>query len=1115
MGIKMIIGRQSKVLSKAVYKDIGEALKNGKENIFLIVPEQYTLGAEESLIKTNGLKGLMGAEVLSLKRLGDRILKETGGLTKTFVDSHGKNMLLQKTLIEVQNQLKLYGASVRKPGFLQSIGDFIRELKENEIFPETLETLAKVLKPGIMTQKLEDIHIIYNHFNALLGEDRLDQEDRQSFICSKLPQGEFLKCAEFYFDGFQNFSNQDYKIIRGLINTTKEVRISLTLDFESKDTEIFRLTKNTFYRIKEMGAQEMISFEVEKIPFKKPKSASLCHLEKNSFAYPLEIYNDKVEDIILTQAQNTWEEVEKGAQKILSLVRDENFSYKDIIVLTGDLDEYGSIIKRIFAQYQIPFFMDDLRGIGDNQLIEGVMAILETIHGYFRFDDIFGFIKTGFSKITLEEAEDLENYALEFGIRGSQWEREFLKISENESLDLERLNALRVKLIEPLKDLREKMKGKKNCVFRTACLYEFLIEIGCLKKIEALINEFLDSENYEAMETYNQIWNILMEVFDQIGETMGAEEVSLEEYVGILKSGFQGYRLGIIPPYKDVINITDLKRSRSGEFQILMVFGLNEGIIPGTGSEPNLITDGERQILAGYDLYFQNNREFQMDQENFLVYELFTKPENRLYLYWALTDQEGNSRQPSILVSQITEIFPELEVFSTLNEGISSTWDKISGPDSTFWHFTHFLSTLDEEKDEEKYKIWGSTQEWFKKEKKYQGNLEALFKALNYQGVLDEIQPQEAINLYGKSMETSISRLEKYRQCPFSHFVAYGLKPKGRPVYEIKALEIGDLLHSVVEGFFKTVDENKLDVQELSKEKRDEIVEAIIAKKLPKIKSNVFNSSGQYQYLGKKLERVGKKSVDMLIEHLCAGAFVPKCHEFSFKEEIELPKAIKAMDLDTFKIWGKIDRLDLYENDGSTFVKIVDYKTGLKKLSYSDIYYGLSLQLLVYLDGAIKEIGGEEIFPGGTFYFHLDDPIPRVELADSVEGAINKAFKLNGLLLDEAVVIEAMDRERDKSQSEILPLHHSSESKLSRQEFKEILDYVGKTVIKQVTQIYKGDIRIKPYKKGSAYGCEYCDYKGICQFDEGIRQNAYDILEKSIKKDQFFHLIKEDDHEMD
>jgi ATP-dependent helicase/nuclease subunit B len=1115
MGITVITGRQSQLLSQRVYYQIGMALKFGKEKLYLLVPEQFTLGAEEALIKANLLPGLFNVEVLSPKRLGTRVLQETGGLTKIFVDVHGKNMLLQKTLGDLQNDLTIYGSSVRKTGFLQNISDLISELKQNDVTPAVLLNSRKELNHGIIAQKMDDIIAIYEHFNNQLGSDHKDEEDLRNLICDKIPFAGFLKNSEIWIDGFQNFSALDYKMIRSLVETAAEMHFAIPWDPTplARDHEVFQLTDRTMEAIKEIGARAQVGFNLDIVSLSEEKNPEFVHLEKNLFAFPKEKYEGAVQRIRLTQCQNTWEEVEMGAQRLLSFVRDGGLSFRDIVVLAGDLEEYGSIIKRVFTQYQIPFFMDDLLEIGDNHLVEAVVSALEAVMNNYRFDDIFGFVKTGFSPITLNECQDLENYVLEFGIRGKQWEKPFTKISKNEAINLENLNTLRMKLIDPLHELKTAVQDSTTCAEYTRGLYDFLLDIKTPERIESLIIELSGAGQNEVKEIYHQIWSILMEVFDQIVETMGGDIVSKDEYLQILKSGFQGYRLGIIPPYRDYVSITDLRRSRSSSFEALIIFGLNEGKIPGAGTEPNLFSDQERQILGSHQIKLQNNRSFQMEQERFLVYDLLTRPESELSIFWSLADMEGSSLQPSILLSQFIETFPEIEIQSTINQGVQGVWNKIGTPEGTLNHLVAYLRNHrngrkdvgmnSDEEDREIHKLWEVVMDWYRQHPKYQNEYDKLIVALNYTGIAPEMTEAEASRLYGKNLRSSITRLEKYRQCPFSHYVRYGLKPEPRPIYTIEAPEIGTLLHELVDGFFKKIKEEQLEIRNLPKIQRDQIVEDLMAACLPQIKTNVFNSSGQNRYLGKKLERVGKKSIEMLVQHLMAGDFEPAETELCFENEVMIPDS----ELGQIKIYGKIDRLDIFEKDGNTWIKIVDYKTGSRKLAYDDIYYGLSLQLLVYLDGAMTVIKTEEVIPGGTFYFYLDDPIPRVEFGENIQSAINKSFKLNGLLLDDTDVIAAMDHNSDGKNSEIITTSRS-EFKLTQAQFEDIINYVRKIVIREVRSIYQGDIRIRPFKKGTSNACQFCDYKGICQFDDEIIQAGYEVLMSSLKKDTFFQLIK-------
>lgn len=1113
MGLKIISGRRSGQLSQGIYQAIGEKLKENEDNLYLLVPEQFTLGAEAGLIKENKLKGLLGVEVLSPKRLGIRVLKESGGLNKMHMDRHGRNILLQKALVEVQEELTIYQPVIRQSGFLKKFASLISELKENELRPEDFREIP--LASGLLKQKLVDIGLIYEKYMALMGDNRLDEEDFHNLFCQKIKDVQFLKDASIFIDGFQNFSLLDYRLIENLMTQAKAVIIALPFDSHHRDAEVFKLTANTLERLKLIAMDHQLSFFHESLIAQKPGSLELSFLEKNLFAYPPETLTGPIENIRLFENQTIWDEVENGAAQILQLIREKNTSYGEIVVLAGDLELYANVIKGVFTQYEIPFFLDELRPIGDNHLIEAVITALEAIAGNYPSDAIFAYAKTGFSPISYQASRDLENYSLEFNIRGSLWRKPFTLISQNPALDLQQLNESRETLIQPLEDLRAKIKGSKSCTFMTTALYEFLEATKVSERLEQILENLSAKEDIETLEAYQQIWTILMKVFDQLVETMGEDIIQLDEYIRLLKAGISDYQLGLIPPQGNFITITDLRRSRSQAFSTLFVFGLNEGKIPGVGTEANLITDAERRILDSHQVHLQNNLAFQMEQEQFLIYDVLTRPQERLFIYWALSDLEGNSLQPSHLLSRLLTIFPDISITSSISQTSHRVWEQINRPEISLWKLIQYQkkqilpaneeAAMDQAREETL--IWQTVREWIENSS-YKSQYQEGLKALNYNGIQGSLLADQAEKLYGRKMTTSISRLEQFVKCPFSHYVKYGLTPGKRLAYTVEAPEIGNLLHEVVDGFFKRVAAENLELTALKDHQKEKIISDLMKERLPKIKKNVFNSRYQYQYLGKKLERVGTRSIDQIINQIKAGKFVPEKTEFQFE------KPLKPLVNGQVTIQGKIDRLDIYRRQGKTWIKIIDYKTGNKNLRYEDIYYGLSLQLVVYLDGALTVLNEENLMPGGIFYFHVDDPILRMDINidpqafnKKLEKELNKAFKLQGLLCDNEAVIAAMDENRDKSQSDILPVY-GSEALLNQQEFQLLLDYVRDLMRQQIKRIYGGEIKAQPYRKDQLTGCSYCDYQGICQFDPEISQEGYLPVTTTMKKQEFFERIE-------
>lgn len=1123
MRIRVIVGREGRLhinKSDYIYEEIGARLQRGRSKMYLLVPEQFTLGAERELMAYNRLPGLLGADVLSFKRLEYRILSEVGGIAKTFVDEHGKQMLLQKSIREVQKDLSVYRRSAGKLGFLENICAFISELKQSEITPEALEAAETEVGEGrILSQKLKDIRKIYGVYANLLSDERIDGDDRAKLLCAQIPKSDYLDRSLIWIDGFHTFSNQDFRIIEALAAKADCVTITLTLDPDKNapDASAFYVPGETLKRIEKIAND--LGFEAEIVNLEaavQPAVSGLDYLERNLFALRPRPYEEEPGDMAVVQCKNIWNEVEKGAQKIVELVRERGFRYKDIVVLAGDMETYGGSIKRAFSEYGIPFFMDDVKKVTENNFLEAVLAALETNRSHYAYEDIFTFVKTGFAPITPEEAQELENYVIEYGIRGNAWEKPFDRPSANEAVSLEVLNASRERLMAPFMTLRKNLRKSRTYADKTRSLVRFLEDINASATIDRLSEALRERGDFDSMGLYNQIWNILMEVFDQINSTMGEESTTLEEYISVLSGGFQSYTVGVIPSRQDVVNITDLMRSRHSEMKALLVFGMNEGVVPANSPSFNLLSERERSQLRKQEMELQDNSDFRRAQEDFLLYTLFAAPSEYLYLSYAMADAEGSTIPVSPLIPRIQAVFPKLTVTSALENTLSREWEAVATPRGTTSSLIHHLRELRYGKGtvlpEETKRLWQAVGKWYDEDDRYHTAFRQIQEALDYDGVDDRLSQGQAIRLFEPPIQASVSRLELYRKCPFSHYVEYGLKPVPRQEYEVEPPDIGTVLHHLIDAVYKEAEREQVSVKDLSQEKTDAMVDAILDETLPQVRHQVFNSTGQYQYLGRKLRRVSKRTVRVLVDHMRRGEFEFKYSEQQFSQILELPSFEE-----TVKVRGVIDRIDVYQREGDTFVKVIDYKSGNKTLNLAEIYYGLSLQLAVYMEAGLEILEGDNLIPGGTFYFHVDDPMLQVNKLDpeTLTAALNDSFKLNGIYLDDPRFTKAMDAEADKD-SEVISLK-SRNSKLSRDEFEDLLSYVKRVIIGMTEKILGGDIAVRPYKKGKETGCEYCPYKGICQFDESIGRASYDVLRTSIPRDEFIQRIKEGgkDNEMD
>ncbi|MDO4288250.1 MAG: PD-(D/E)XK nuclease family protein [Eubacterium sp.] len=1111
MGIEIITGRQGKRYpdkSREVYRQMGKALAAGEEKLLLIVPQDATLLAEQGLMDENGLEGLISAEVLSLERLGYRVFSEAGGLTRAFVDAHGVEMLLQKSVSEVAPELEVYKKSAAKLGFLDNICQFIGELKQNDIAPQDLETFLETMTGGrILEKKLRDILKIYSRFKENLGEERLDREDRAALVAEMIGQAEFLKGARIWIDGFESFSFLNFKIIEALARAAKSITMTLTCDINPTvgDASAFSVPLETLEWMRGIAGRTGQSFEVTTLSAGRGPQDALEALECQLFSYAPAAFGGNPETIEVVQRVNPWEETEACARKIAALVRDQGLSYGEIVVLAGDMKVYGSQIKRIFGAAGLPFFMDASVSITDNHFIEAVLAAMETVQRGFLYEDIFSFVKTGFAPISGKAAEDLENYVIEFGIKGQAWEKDFVRESVNPALALEEVNAAREAVAAPLLAFSKALKSAKTCEEKIRELFDFLEGIGVQARLEDYMALLRDAGDYETMGWYNQIWNILLEVFDQAAQTMGEVAMDLGTFIDILKGGLHSYTIGVIPQRRDVVEVTDLLRSRTRSMRALLVLGFNEGNIPSTGQTAGLLSEQERLRLKDKNFALQNSGSYIRAQEEFAIYNILARPRDYLWISYAMMDAEGGSLGLSPLLGRLKLVFPELKIHSALETEQGIPWELVSTPRGTLGAVMGYFRELRRggSVDDERRQLWQSVGRWYRESEAYKADYAHIRRALDYGGVDDKMDPGRAIRLFKSPLNVSISRLEQYRRCPYAHYVHYGLAPSPRPEYRVETPDIGAVLHGVIDGVCKESARMGVAVKDLTPEQSDALVERLLGELLPQVKHQVFSSSGQYQYLGRRLNRVGKRTVQMLVKQLRQGSFDFKFSEQDFLREFSLPSGHHL------RLKGIIDRLDLYIREQGKYVKVIDYKSGAKKINLGEIYYGLSLQLLVYMDAGLSLIPGEELIPGGTFYFHVNDPLVLVDQMDpeKITAEINKEFRLNGLYLDDPEVLTAING--DAGMPEVLSVRYA-DYKMSLEEFEALLAYVKGLVVEMGEKILGGDVAIRPYKKGQTTGCLYCDYRGICQFDASVGRAAYEVLDNKIKKKDLMRLIGEE-----
>ena len=1135
MWIRFICGRAGTGKSRFCLEQIRKKIENNNSNnkLILIVPEQYTFDTERKFLEIVTEKGFFRGEVLSFKRMAHRVFEECGGRTDVKISDSGKNMLIYKLLRENGDKLQYFNRMSKQQGFSSVVSKMITEFKKYNISEEILEKKENDIQDIELKKKILDLKNIYNNFNDVLHKKFIDADDEITILAKKLMECNIYDGAEIWIDEFTTFTPQQLEVIKELSKKAKVVNITLCSDTlgngKSVDyTDIFDSIKNTENSILNMMKNNNIPY-LEPIDLNKGysyrfiNSKELQHLEKHFFSYPFKAYKGNENKVRLYKANNSYEEIETIAKDILKMVRDNGYRYKDIAVVCRNIDEYEKIATVIFNEYNIPFFLDKKREILNNPLVVVIISSLEILSSNWSYESIFKYLKSGLINIDRNYIDILENYILANGIKGYKWTNNFYEkkdISEEENLILEIMDEIR----RPLIKFHNNIKANKKVRDISANLYEFLVELGVFKVLENWLEEFDKLGLQDKIKEYIQVPEMVIDILDQLVEVLGDEVLDIKEFTKILIAGFEEKEIGVIPMALDQINIGDISRIKGREVKALYLIGVNDGVLPSVNKEEGIINDRERDILKEIGIRLASDTKSRAFEEQFIVYTALTIASEYLMITFPMADFEGKSLRPSIVIPRIKKVLPnvveESEIYNIRDR--EDSFKKITSPVPTFNELISALRMEFEKEEVDEY--WAQAFKWFEGNEEFKDKAKTMFKGLTYTNLVEKLPREKIRQLYqleNKKLVFNISRIEKYAQCPFGYYVQYGLKAKDRKVYEFSAPDLGSFMHNIIDDFTNKIKNEKIAWSDLNKESCRSIVNELVDKRLDEDSNSILNSTKKYRYFADRFKRTITKAVMVISEQMRKGKFEVFKNEFEFGGfrdgepiKIELPSK------ETVYLVGRVDRIDTLDLDGNTYLKIVDYKSGNKKFDLTEVYYGLQIQLLVYLDALIKNskyILEKQSIPGAILYFKIDDPIIKSKkklTEEEVKDAILKELKMSGLLLKDINVVKAIDKDIEDTYSLIIPASINKDGNFSakssvvtEEQFTILRKYVNEKMIDICEEMLSGEIKMTPCKNNKIAYCSYCNYSAICQFDTSIENNQYNtILKKS--NSEAWELIK-------
>lgn len=1162
--LRLYYARENVDKERFMFEEIEKTLErfrrepSKQQGIFLVVPDQFTLQAEREAFSYMKTEGLMDLDIVSQTRLGFRILNEVGGSTRMHIDKYGRHMLLARIIAETDDKLQAFASVKNSHAFVELANDLITEMKQYNITPELLpEKIAELPETVVLVEKLQDLHKIYQQYEQMLQGKYMDNEDYINLVTSKVRDSRKIACTEIWITGFLSFTPNSMKLMEQLVCHSLNVNIIMTGDDgQGRDKDLFQLTRSIVSRLSWLAERNQVQWQSFEIPASQElqisRKKSLNHLEQELYAYP-QRSSRECDGICFCQAANYYLEAETAATEIVQLVRDQGLRYQDIGVICNDMETRGSVIRRVFTEYGIPVFLDCKRTVLHSPAVELILSLLDVIENNWSFDDVFRLIKTGLiGERTREQWEQLENYCLQYKIRGNSWKKPF-KYGQStlEEGRLEELEQLRQHLASFLVPFEEEWKRGKTVKQRTAALYEFLQNrLRLPGRLQQLQQTLLQRKELEQAEELGQIWAVVIALLDQMVELLGEEELPPYEYGQLLQSGFQSVEIGILPPSEDLILVGTMQRTRTGRQRALLVLGANDGVLPAISKDKSLLNDDEKAYLFEKNISICKDDTTREQEEKMAIYKALSVPSEYLWISYAATDLEGKECKPSMIFNRLLKMYPD----ATRQKDVENRQDWLALAQTRGSAMNHMTQALEQVAagtgEAAAMKPWKAVYNWMlgaKEEFIPERELAALRTGLLFDNRVERLERSLTAQLYGAGegldLLLSPSRLEKFGRCPFAHFVQYGLRPEERRIFEIAGREVGDAYHEClmrlsqelsVEGVAVTAPESPWML--LTEEECHSKIRVLMEEVAEDYREGILSRGEEERYRAERMAQVCEKAAWALVSHVQAGTIEQIYFEAEFGKDSSKPfPAIEVQAGDRkVRIEGKIDRVDVLPGHGDTsYVKVIDYKSGKERFDMEEARVGWRLQLMLYLEAAVKGLNSAEksTQPAGVFYFEIGEPMVEErqtvgltqvkspaaaatgeneavkaempaeemeraeaaagELAAAIKDKLMRSFKMDGILLDDPAVIDSMDGGFD-GHSAIIPVQKkkdgtisgSSEHKLLKEEeFAEFRQQVDETIQQLCQELAGGSAAIEPRRSKGGNACQYCSFRSICQFD--------------------------------
>lgn len=1141
MSLRFVFGPSGSGKSRLLYEEIiVRAEKNPRQNFLIIVPDQFTMQTQKELVQLSDRGGIMNIDVLSFGRLCHRILEEVGGGEIPVLDDTGKSLVLQKVAAGMKDRLPMLGSFLHRQGYIHEVKSALSEFMQYGISPEDLPALIEFAgKRGALSQKLMELEILYRGFRDYIQGNFITTEEKLDVLRRSLAKSAILPGSVVVFDGFTGFTPIQYRVIQEMMRLCQEVAVVLTMGMGENpyhvdgEQRLFHLSKKTVADLCGLAEAVQVTRDrdrfvcfadgekdagsgnvrkgipsqngeaecevVENADHRFRKAPALQFLEQHLFRHDAAQWQQEQQEIYLFETGTTREEVHQTGLKIRELVQREGIAYRDIAVVSGDLEGYAPYVETEFLQMEIPCYIDRTRGIVLNPMIEFVKSALELFLKDFSYEAVFHYLRSGLADMTPEEVDLLDHYCLQTGLRhrkayANRFTRNIWKDEEGEAR-LEKVNTLRERFMAQVDMLN--MNASESVENYVNKLYDFLVQNQVQQKLAVWEQEFTQTGQTARAGEYAQIYRLVMELLEQIHGLLREETITLQEFSDILEAGFGEIEVGTIPQNVDRVLVGDIERTRLKQVKVLFFLGVNDGNIPRNASKGGIISDMDREFLRESGKELAPSPRQQMFIQRLYLYLNLTKPSERLYLSYAKMNNSGKSIRPAYLIETIKKMFPGMETeHPELRSAIEQVVTGREGAGYLAEGLREYVSgCIDEQREKEIIALFSAYGQNELKETR-----DILFDAAFRRYEENGLSAVVARALYGTVLENSVSRLETYAACAYRHFLQYGLSLRERKEFAFESVDLGNVYHEVLENFAGKMSEGGYTWFDFPEAFAGETVQKALEECAASYGNTVLYSSSRNEYAIRRMGRILTRTVMTIQKQLKKGSFHPDAYELSFRSAASLDDIhLSLTGEERMRLRGRIDRVDIAEDEERVLVKVVDYKSGDKHFDLAALYYGLQLQLVVYMNAALeyekKKHPRKEVIPAALLYYHVDDPAVEspVELGeDELRELIEKQLRMKGVVSSEPGIVERLDGEME-NKSDVIPVERNKDgsfsarsSVMSGEELQVISDYVSRKITDIGKEILEGNISLNPYEKGSEEACTWCAFQKVCGFETAI-----------------------------